>query len=273
MDNQNFRNRPLHVHISSRTGPKRLATTVISRVSRSQSPNPIEPIANGAEASTPTPTFTNHEADDDIPTTGDRDKRTLGLMYIPDTVNDARIRSLAEPFGALVKIVLRPDHQGAIVEFRNVSDAGKAQLALDGKEIIPGREIRTGSVQDMLKCPAEKKSDKIRVGKQTQNQPGRGQQSSAPLMSSFMRAPIRRPAQPGLSSGRGGKRGGLGFKRASTQEGSASAASIGTGRSNSDFRAMLEDSKAKPKEDGNQEDAAATATTASTTVADGEKKE
>lgn len=269
MDNQNFRNRPLHIHVSSRTGPKRLATTVVSRVSRSHSPGTStadgQPNANGAEASTPTPM--NHAPDDDekdndkdkvdadsYPAAGDRSQRTLGLMYVPDTVNDARIRSLAEPFGPLVKIVLRPDHQGAIVEFRDVGAAGKAAMALDGTEIMSGREIRVGSVGEMLRCGAERKVDKIRVGKQKEpdQQKKDPQKEKGPSSSTFMRAPIRRPAQPGPLSGRDGRRGGLGVKRNETtqrQQQQQQPSSGNASQSNSDFRAMLEKSRAKPKEE------------------------
>src|SRR6185437_3180380 len=100
-------------------------STIISRVRTSASPS--------AEV--------NGDGSNVVETSGERGNRTLGLMNIPDTVNDARIRALVEPFGQLIKIVLRPDHQGAIVEFADVNDAGKASLALEGKEIVPGRPL------------------------------------------------------------------------------------------------------------------------------------
>jgi hypothetical protein len=161
-------------------------------------------------------------------------------MNVPDTVNDARVRALVEPFGRLVKIVLRPDHQGAIVEYVDVHDAGKASLALEGKEIAPGRPLHIGSVDEMLKLQAEKKTDRITSIKQEKPKP-----SLQPA------GPIKRPQQPGA---RGGRRGGLGLKRAPAAPTSGAASekdkmdtsadgkggeSVPSKKSNDDFRAML----------------------------------
>lgn len=190
MDQKDFRGRPLRVKLSTPTGAKRQATTIISQIGRSKSPS-MEP--NGGAASPAT-----SMGQDDVPI-GDRKLRTLGLMNIPDTVNDARIRALVEPYGNLVKIILRPDHQGAIVEFMDVGDAGKASLGLEGQEIVPGRKIHVGSVPEMLKQSAEHKVDRIQVGKQKQK---------STLMAQTP-APIVRPSQ----QARGGRRGGLGTKR------------------------------------------------------------
>lgn len=167
--------------------------------------------------------------------TGERAIRTLGLMNIPDTVNDARIRALVEPHGKLIKIILRPDHQGAIVEFADVNDAGKASLELEGQEIAPDRRIHVGTVPEMLRQPAEKKGD--RMAKQTE--------TAALLQPS---GPIKRPVQPGT---RGGRRGGLGMKRASmapTPSRSESVDGVKTEgeretkakKSNDDFRSMIQ---------------------------------
>lgn len=41
--------------------------------------------------------------------------RTITLMNIPDTVNLARVRTLAEVQGDITKLTLRPDYQGAII--------------------------------------------------------------------------------------------------------------------------------------------------------------
>ena len=127
-------------------------------------------------------------------------------MNIPDTINDARIRALMEPHGALVKIILRPDHQGAIVEFADVASVGKASLALEGTEITTGRKIGVGSVSEMLKQKAEWRRDKIVVGS------GGGGGKKEPNEKSLQPSgPIRRPHQPAGS--RMGRRGGLGVKR------------------------------------------------------------
>src|SRR5262245_41310103 len=131
MDQHEFRSRPLNVRLSVHTGAKRHSTNIVTRVQHSTSPS----VETNGLASYPSD---SGSADRPI---GELGLRTLGLMNIPDTVNDARIHSLVSPYGPIVKIVLRPDHQGAIVEFLDVNDAGKASLELEGREIIPGRPI------------------------------------------------------------------------------------------------------------------------------------
>lgn len=182
MHQQGFRSRPLQVKLSSPQGAKRSSTAIVSRVRRSQSPAGE---VNG----------TKHE---DSPT-GERAARTLGLMNVPDTVNDARIRALVEPYGALVKVILRPDHQGAIVEFADVNVAGKASLELEGQEIAPGRPLHVGTVPEMLKQSAEKKNTRTVQSNQLKEKNG----------GFFAPGPVRRPQQ----SGARGRRGGLGVKR------------------------------------------------------------
>lgn len=227
MNEVEFRSRPLHVKLSAPNGAKRTATTVVSRVAGSQSPAPE---INGTalpELEEPT---------------GERRDRTLGLMNVPDTVNDARIRALIEPYGKLVKIVLRPDHQGAIVEFADVSQAGKAALELEGQEISPGRKLHIGTVGDMLKQSAEKKQ-----------RHGPGVKPKEKSKATFLAptAPIKRPPQPG---GRSGKRGHLGVKRGTAQQTNTTTTTTTTTttatnasgeenkgqKSNDDFRAMIQ---------------------------------
>ncbi|KAL4763811.1 U6 snRNP complex subunit PRP24 [Aspergillus foveolatus] len=235
MHEQEFRGRPLHVKVSAPQGAKRIAATVVTRVGKSQSPAPE---ANGA------PPVTDLEEP-----TGERRDRTLGLMNVPDTVNDARIRALAEPYGKLVKVVLRPDHQGAIVEYADVNHAGKAALELEGQEITPGRKLHIGTVGEMLKQSAEKKTS-VQAPK-PKDKP----------KSSFLTptAPIKRPPQPG---GRSGKRGHLGVKRGTAQPTSttttmtttttnASGEGSKNQKSNDDFRAMIQ----RSQEDSNSESA------------------
>ncbi|EER37837.1 pre-mRNA splicing factor [Histoplasma capsulatum H143] len=271
MNEQLFRSRPLHVHISTPTVAKRQAATIISRVGaggRSKSPS-MEP--NGASPSSSAP----HASDQTDSNPSDKHLRTLALMNIPDTVNDTRISAIVSPYGALVKLILRPDHQGAIVEFLDVNDAGRASLGLDGYEIAPGRRIRVGSVGEMLKMPAERRVNRILVGKEREQEkrmkememesdalsvsaPGAAGKSKMVMMKQSA-APIPRPAQPG-GGVRSGRRGGLGVKRG----GASAAAGVGSGqqhapaqaspltaeiapakKSNDDFRAMLESSKSR----------------------------
>jgi squamous cell carcinoma antigen recognized by T-cells 3 len=236
MDEQEYRSRPLHVKLSVPVGAKRTATTIVSRVSKSPS---VEP--NGMDY---------HDRDEEA-TTGERRDRTVALLDVPDTVNDARVRSLVEPFGKVIKIILRPDHRGAIVEFADQGDAGRASLGLDGREILAGRRIRVGIVDEMLKQRAERRVDRIPIGKQKEKT-----EPAARLIP--VTTTIRRPVQ---ASGRGtGRRGGLGVKRGGRAESgsrhaTASAESThddknreeqnaggeneATGKTNRDFRAMI----------------------------------
>ncbi|KAL4808773.1 hypothetical protein BDV18DRAFT_151057 [Aspergillus unguis] len=232
---QAFLGRPLQVKLSSSQGAKRTAATIVSRVGKSQSPAPE---TNGTSGDLEEPT-------------GERKDRTLGLMNVPDTVNDARVRALVEPYGKLVKIILRPDHQGAIVEFADVNQAGKAALELEGQEISPERKLHIGTVGDMLKQSAERK--------------GNGQtKSNTKPKSAFLppTAPVKRPPQPG---GRSGKRGHLGVKRAQpSNTGTASSTTTTTTttttanpssegkKSNDDFRAMFQRNQEESKTDSMQ---------------------
>lgn len=157
---------------------------------------------------------------------------------MPDTVNDARIRALAEQYGPLVKVALRPDHQGATVEYKDIASAGKAALGIDGHEIVPGRKLGVGSVKEMLQQREEMRHDRIGAnGTKKRDEPFQVQ------------APIRRPNQPGAR--RGGK-GGLGVKRGigwsgpkETTDGTGKETDVngtahdGKGKSNDDFKAMF----------------------------------
>jgi squamous cell carcinoma antigen recognized by T-cells 3 len=165
---------------------------------------------------------------------GDRHARTIALMNIPDTVNDSRLRAIAERYGGLVKVVLRPDHQGAILEYTDISNTGKASLALDGYEIIPGRKLRVGTLPEMLKQKAEVRKDKIQVGQAKKAIP------PSILASLQPSGPIRRPFQQVGKRGGLGQRRGLGFTASNIKggENSQNLPSEG-GKSNDDFRDML----------------------------------
>ena len=158
------------------------------------------------------------------PSATDIQSRTLALLNVPDTVNDSRIRTLAEPYGVLVKVVLRPDHQGAILEYKDAASAGKAALGLEGHELVPGRKLGIGSVREMLQQKAEFKSDRIRIGGPKKVEP-----SSHALQGAM---PIRRPTQP--NSRRGGAKGGLGVKRRGPLLGSSASAEGGHKEQTSD---------------------------------------
>ena len=247
-----FKSRVLSVSPSTDNIAKRQATTIIndatSRSSHSPTPDPnaklrdLEPpsIDETAHQSATTQTLST--------TAIEIQSRTIALMNVPDTINSARIRVLAEKYGALVKIQLRPDHQGAILEYTDAGGAGKAGLALDGYEIEPDRNLRVGTVPEMLREKAELKSDRRGYSKKKED--------PASLRSAM---PIRRPAQPGVRrGGRGGlgvKRGGVGLSgaRATDGESGRSTATNGTAedqdgegkdaagkaKSNADFKDMF----------------------------------
>lgn len=248
-----FKTRLLSVALSTTNPSKRQATTVIASASRSTaSPTPEDSHVNGnnddGSAMSARRASSATSATDVKPSAGEIQSRTLALLNIPDTVNDARIRAIAEPYGPLVKVVLRPDHQGAIVEFKDVQDAGKAALGLEGLEIASGRKIGVGSVSEMLKQKAEWKTDRIGAA------PKKDKSGNAATLPPT--APVRRPNQPGTR--RGGK-GGLGVKRGGVglsgsrgmQDGAGAAAGDGriSGATNDADNAGGQEAKAKSNAD------------------------
>ncbi|KAI4205207.1 MAG: hypothetical protein LQ350_000529 [Teloschistes chrysophthalmus] len=238
MDKTKIQSRYISVEPATANGPaKRQATTVIRDDARSTaSPPPDVHMTNGdsSTAASPGPSIANEQSD---PSRAEIKARTVALLNVPDTVNDARIRAIAEPYGPLAKITLRPDHQGAVIEFRNVSDAGKALLGLDGYEITLGRSLGVGEVGEMMKQKAENKHDKL--GQQA------GQKPNTPVFAPSATS-VRRPTQLG---GKRGGRGGLPViskglvKKEQKEEGSKSGVPDGAGKSNADFKAMIAGAK------------------------------
>ncbi|KZZ86906.1 Nucleotide-binding, alpha-beta plait [Ascosphaera apis ARSEF 7405] len=208
MEDTEFRGRKLHIRLSTQGGPKH-STTAILHTKKGE---------KGAE----------DLLKDDIPPAA----RTIALMNVPDTVNDSRIRRLAEEYGPLVKLSLRPDHAGAILEFANENDAGKCGLGLDGIN-IDGQNIRVGNVKDMLsQNPIVREAPGVKVESQ-------GGPKSTLL--SIPSAPIRRPQRPGGGTGR---RGGLGLKRFAVGSAQAETNEMQPStKSNRDFKKLLEQSR------------------------------
>lgn len=136
-------------------------------------------------------------------------------MNVPDTVTSDRIRVLAGNYGDLVKLQLRPDHQGAILEYVDAASAGRASLALEGFELGPNRKLRVGTATEMFREKAEFKSNRIGGLKKKEN-PSTLQKSM----------PLRRPTQP---SARRSGRGGLGSKRSGVGLSGGRAANDGVG--------------------------------------------
>jgi len=159
-------------------------------------------------------------------------KRTITLLNIPDTINDARIRVFAEEYGRIVKVVLHPKHQGAIVEYEDPRSAGRAELGLNNFEISPGRMIRTGNLKDLFGEKEEIKTDRIQIG-------GGGKKNLQGANFMQPAAPIRRPG-PGGKGGLGQKRG-LGYAALKPSSPSAGAGNGEgkTAKSNAEFKAMF----------------------------------
>ncbi|KAI4099688.1 MAG: hypothetical protein LQ339_005853 [Xanthoria mediterranea] len=191
LDKTKFMGRTMTVEIATKAPTKRQATTILrNNVRSSHSPSPDVQMTNGDQSAVGSP---HASAPDGVkPSSAEIKARTVILLNVPDTVNDARIRALAERYGPLVKIVLRPDHQGAILEFSNVTDAGKAALGLDGDESLSGRTLRVGKMRELLNQQPEKKNEKL--GPKTSKHTG--------ALQSAM--PVRRPMLGAKRGGRGG---------------------------------------------------------------------
>jgi RNA recognition motif-containing protein len=235
LDKTKLKSRVITVEVSTGKNFKPTAT------SKGASASPA-PDADGDSVMSPSPApeyHTNTHAHH-CPSVTDIANRTMTLINIPDTVNDARVRAIAEPFGNIVKLVLRPDHQGAIIEYTDAASAGRAALGLENYEIAPGRRLRTGGMKDLLGERDEIKTDRVQIGQGKKTQ---GNYSLPPI------APVRRPG-PGGRGGLGTKRG-LGYPAAKPADPSGSSAGAGgvqgNGRadgnvapkSNADFKAMF----------------------------------
>jgi RNA recognition motif-containing protein len=235
LDKTKLKSRILNVEMSVGKNFKPSATVLGKASSASPAPE-----ADGDSVMSPSPAPEGHQNThaQHAPSRTETTNRTITLMNIPDTVNDARIRALVEPYGEIVKLVLKPDHQGAIVEYADSASAGKAALALDNHEIAPGRKLRTGGMKDLFAEKPEVRTDRI--------QSGQGKKAPAAFIQPS--APVRRPG-PGGRGGLGIKRG-LGFsaKPAAAASGSGGTADEGVNghgneskkpKSNADFKAMF----------------------------------
>ena len=241
-----FKGRPLNIEIATDTRAKRQAATIIKPVTQSS----LSPVPSSRPDREGSIVSAGSQPSSAPATASQISSRTIALLGVPDTVNDTRIRGLAEPYGGLIKVVLRPDHQGAIVEYDSAASAGKAIMGLDGHEIAPGRRLSTGTVPQLLRRKAESKSDRV-------EHQGTATSIGGPIQPSAM--PIRRPGPP---APRRGGRGGLGLKTRGAGLGGPRAAvgesripdaaagpkaageenvraSTGKPKSNADFQAML----------------------------------
>lgn len=204
LDKASYRNRVLTVELSNSSKPK---TTAVSRGTEGASASP-----------SPAPSGRDEEGDetmhDDAGSSRPKQKsseiaaRTIAILDLPDTVNDARVRALVEPMGKIVKLTLQPLHGGATVEFASASEAGKAALAVDGMEIEEGRKLRVGTVAELFKEKGEERTDRIDI--KPVGAPKSKDETKAAAARALMPPPSTlRRGVPVLGGRRG--RGGLGF--------------------------------------------------------------
>jgi RNA recognition motif-containing protein len=239
-NNKPFRDRIVYISLATPRGgdaPKDKARITDIIIKQSASP---EPSANGhsnrrgsdvSMASAP-----NAGSDEMAKTVRER---KVAIINLPDTVNDARIRSEMEKYGQIIKIQLRRDRNAAIVEFADMKAAFSVRAGVDVSAL--GEGVKTGEVADIF-------------AKVKKNQGGPA--VSAVGFGGMRPAAVARPGQQ-----RGGRRGGLGYKRGgfggvgtAAKSGGAPADGETNGaapaRSNADFKAMFEKSReqqAEPK--------------------------
>jgi RNA recognition motif-containing protein len=237
LDKTKFKSEIFSVELASSTNYKPIATSgSMKGFSASASPAPdLE--ADVQVSNSPATDFqatNNHTLQG--PTKAEIASRTIAIMNVPDTVNDARIQAIAEPYGSIVKLTLRLDHQGAIIEYADVAAAGRASLGLESHEIIPGRKLRTGTVNELFKQKGETRIDKIQVGAAAKK--------PTPTGGAFIQPSVRRPG-PGIRGGLGAKRG-LGYPASAKKAPAATNGTTGDShepkaapKSNADFKAMF----------------------------------
>lgn len=240
-----LKGRALRVEMSvpNATGAKRAATTIIKHSSASPDPQgPNEDTIMGGDDSASRTTSQDPEVSS-VPSGAtqtyvkNHHQRTLLLRRVPDTVNDAQIRKLMSKFGELRKITLKMDKGEAMVEFNDVKDVGKAEMAMQDYEITKGVRLEVARIE-------EKKG-----GRRGSDAPSGGPARAIKGKGSSMNpAQVKRPGQH-AGARRGGK-GGLGFKKGSSAAAPSENAqpngldesekdTAAAGKTQNDFRAML----------------------------------
>lgn len=156
-----------------------------------------------------------------------KSRRTVYIVGVPDTVNEARLRRLAERHGRVTKCVLKTTHQGAVLEYASEAESGEAALALEKLEIDPGRFLRVVDEPEMKAQPPERKVDGVVPRARTTT------------MNNLAATVVKRPSQPTARTRKGGH---LGRRTAVVRSDEATPPVDGDGptkRSNDDFRALL----------------------------------
>ncbi|KAL2756092.1 hypothetical protein ACRALDRAFT_1063943 [Sodiomyces alcalophilus JCM 7366] len=171
-------------------------------------------------------------------------ERSIALLDIPDTVNDARIREIVQRLGGFKSLVLRPSHGSAKIEFEDAASAGRAALHLDGYD-LDGRKLRAGRVEDLKFAKEEFRTDKIVYGVGAKKE---GDKKTPATQKNALAPPsVKRPVL-----GKGGARRGLGFVPKKNPAATSTSSVNGTGseegkseegkltkKTNADFRTMF----------------------------------
>ncbi|KAG6292041.1 hypothetical protein E4U09_003581 [Claviceps aff. purpurea] len=187
---------------------------------------------------------------DNKPSVSDKAARTIAVMGLPDTVNDARVRALVEPLGQITKLIHQPGHGGAIIEFADVTAAGKAALQLNSMQ-YEGHTLRTGTPDELRLSRADNKDHPVedKPRKQQQQQQQQQKEHAKKPKAGFMPPPraLHRPA----AQGRSGPKKMLGFApRMATSSLASVSSSVGgddatkggasgAQKSNADFKALF----------------------------------
>jgi RNA recognition motif-containing protein len=224
LDKVVFANHALKVELSKPLNQKLTATS--HGAGSAGSPEGESPAAAASPSSAP---------GSSNPTHAEISARTIAVLGIPDTMNDARVRAILAPIGTIVKLVLHPKHGGAIVEFADAATAGKAALVVDKVEVDGGKKLRVGTVPELFRTEGETRVDRIdKPAAETQDKEKK-KLSAAELM----------PPPPNIRRmplGRAGPKRGLGFVAAKKDKEGINGASgppAGAGKSNADFKKMF----------------------------------
>jgi len=213
LDQTSFQGRKITVNFASEGGSRANRSVNGRSKSPSTQPDPVD-------------TAVSKDLNADAIQIEDRRLRTVTISDVPDTVNESRIRAIAEKTGPVRKVILKTNHQGAIIEFEDIADAGRASIELDGHEIVPGRYIRVTTQREMLQQKAELKQEqfvKRPVAK-----------ALTPLV------PFKRPAQPGArKGGHLGQRSSTIFHAAKADPPVTTSGQNSVKKTNDDFRSLI----------------------------------
>ena len=235
MDGKVMRGLDLHVEIAKKAG-ETLKGKYKSVVRLSATPNPEggagedgEKVASSAnkEAKAPPVPFT---------------QRSVTLLNIPDIVHEARISQLVQPYHPK-KLEYYPGTGSAVIEFTNQDDSGKAALALDGFEILPGKRLRVGEPGDEKRGKAEHEEEGILRTNREQREIEEQRKKEIEEQPMYMKVGtgIRKKAKVGVKKGGiAGKFGVFGTAAATGANAGPVGPPGGQQKSNEDFRRMME---------------------------------